>query len=453
MDPTTESYAEVAHPAPALVWLAELARRSVTWPDRHAALANRIVENVDEKETLERVLLRLKTSSVEERESLFQSIDLDEPAKLSHVAQGQQDEATYLNRSLPRAKRRREIERSTSAEQDEEEEEESFNEPALEASQFLSIDEAGEVNTFGPTSTLYNAVARPQPPKDRSLEAVRNQLFASAALQRQLEHSIGNLPDIDGVPIDLATHLLELYWNRPHHAFLPIYRPKFTRDLVTGGPYASKFLSNAIFAAASKYSDRDEVRDDPSDPRTAGGRFFRRCEGLLTAESPFPQSTTPHVAGLLLLGSALLARGEISKSWLFTGLAIRMVYDLGIHLDCNVDGLTVEDIELRRRLFWSAFIYDKIQSLYLGRPFMIHPEDANVSCELLDFMEERELFTPYLDPHTQNGSRLGTKKLSTPLHSVSTFQPPKGNPDYITLIEASDLGTRNYQPFSPFSLG
>jgi hypothetical protein len=292
---------------------------------------------------------------------------------------------------------------------------------ATEASQFLSVDEQGQVRAIGPTSALYIPAA-PSHAQDSSLIHVRNQLIANAAVQRQLESKIpATLTDIDSVPIELAMHLHDIHWNRQHHSFLLVYRPAYTRDMLCDGPYFSKFLANAIFASASKFSDRPEVRDDASNPRTAGSRFLRRSDELLRGEeSPFEKSSIPTIAGLLLLGSTFIARGEVSKSWKYAGLAIRMVYDLGLHLDSRDPGLAAEDIEIRRRLFWGAFIIDKVQSLYLGRPMAIHLTDTCVSLDLMDTFEENDPWLPYPYPSAGNASK--RKIVSTPTHSVSTFR-------------------------------
>jgi len=80
-----------------------------------------------------------------------------------------------------------------------------------------------------------------------------------------------------------------------------------------------------------------------------------------------------------LLGSTYNARGETSKGWLYTGYALRMVYDLGLHIDPeNLDADPME-VEVRRRVFWDAFICDKLQRFYLGRPVAINLRDAHVS--------------------------------------------------------------------------
>lgn len=49
-----------------------------------------------------------------------------------------------------------------------------------------------------------------------------------------------------------------------------------------------------------------------------------------------------------------------------------MAVDLGVHLPTeklqnHVKGLSAEEIEIRRRLFWSCYTWDKAISLYLGR--------------------------------------------------------------------------------------
>jgi hypothetical protein len=131
---------------------------------------------------------------------------------------------------------------------------------------------------------------------------------------------------------------------------------------------------------------------------------------------------------LLLLGSTLVSTGQTSTGWLYSGMALRMVYDLGLHLDCR-DSLergqiTVEDMEIRRRVFWGAFICDKLQSLYLGRPASIQLADAHVPLEFLDTSEEQELWSPYRDPveECQNPSSSKASHFSGLVHSVSTFK-------------------------------
>lgn len=223
--------------------------------------------------------------------------------------------------------------------------------------------------------------------------------------------------DFDGVDPELGMHLLSLHWNRQHHSFLITYRPAFMRDMATGGPYFSKLLLNAIYFGASKFSNRPEVRRDPDDVRTAGWTFRQRVKELLGGALDRSEITT--IQALLVMTSSLFALGdERSAAWLYAGTAFRMIIDLGMHVDAtmlrNMRRLSDEDIEIRRRVFWGAFVVDKIQSLYQGRPASLQDFDTQVSLAFLDHYEELEHWQPfaYTDMQSYPGS---------PAYSVSTF--------------------------------
>lgn len=58
--------------------------------------------------------------------------------------------------------------------------------------------------------------------------------------------------------------------------------------------------------------------------------------------------------------NSLFALGdERSAAWLYAGLAFRMIFDLGIHVDApgltGIRKLSDEHLEIRRRVFWGAF--------------------------------------------------------------------------------------------------
>lgn len=291
----------------------------------------------------------------------------------------------------------------------------------LDVSPFFSVDETGKIDSFGPSSALQASIHRSATVESPTPRQICNNLFANAALQRQREYELYHLPDIDGVPTPLAIHLLDLHWSRQHHAFLLTYRPAITRDLLDGGPNCSSFLLQSIFACSSKFSRRLEVCDTPSNPETAGGRFFRRCDELLAQGLLLTTPSIPTVVGLLLLGSTFIAFGITSKGWLYTGYALRMIYDLGIHLDCKVTSENAERVEIRRRVFWGAFICDKLQSFYLGRPVGIQLRDSHVSRQLMDMYEEKEISIPYRDPATVAEQPV-LPHMPIPIYSISTFQ-------------------------------
>ena len=237
-------------------------------------------------------------------------------------------------------------------------------------------------------------------------------LIANAALQQQRERillrgisSIESKIDLDGVNAELAFHLLDLHWNRQHYTYLISYRPAIMDSLMNNGPYVNTLLLNAIYFSSSILSDRLEVRSDPGDPQTAGLPFYNRFRALLVDNIDKP--SIPTATALLLCGAALVSHGRPSAGWIMCGIAYRMIIDLGCHM--TVDSRRSDrtgkmalpsdiELEIRKRLYWGAFLTDATQSLYFGRPPCLQASQARVPQLLLDTFEELEDWTSYLDP-------------------------------------------------------
>ncbi|KAH7063913.1 fungal-specific transcription factor [Paraphoma chrysanthemicola] len=284
----------------------------------------------------------------------------------------------------------------------------------------------GMSSYHGRTSTLFDESSHDRPsveaPPRMPEEWVEKGLIAEAARQRQLEevHYRQGKYDFDGVEPELGMHLLSLHWNRQHHSFLTTYRPAFMRDMACNGPYFSKLLLNAIYFGASKFSPRHDVRRVSDDVRTAGWRFRERVRELLGEALDRSEITT--IQALLVMTNSLFALGdERSAAWLYAGLAFRMIIDLGIHVDtpdlASIRKFSDEEHEIRRRVFWAAFVVDKIQSLYQGRPVTIKESDTLVPIKFLDTYEEFEHWAPFAYS-TQNRSTYP----GSPAYSISTFR-------------------------------
>ena len=126
------------------------------------------------------------------------------------------------------------------------------------------------------------------------------------------------------------------------------------------------------------------------------------------------------VQALLLLACTHFARGAESAAWLHSGLAFRMAADLGLFEDgINLvaqQKMTVEELELRRRVAWAAYVIDKIHSLYQGRPVSIAAANVHVPIHFYDLFEENEYWTPIA---YQSASK--TNGYGCHVYSVSTF--------------------------------
>ena len=364
-----------------------------------------------ENETLTTVLLRLKASDLPEVKSLLDSVTITNAGRVQTPA-SEPSSASALclshgeHDSLP-------TDVSRTSPQDYEHVDGRCYDEELESAASSPV--AGTLAVAQGRSHDYDKTGTVRSAQVNTIEHLRYKLTANAALQLQEEQSLRQTPSLDyirGVPRELAMHLLDLHWNRQHHTFHLTYRPTFMRELLSGGEYCTDFLLNAVLACSSKYSERTEL---------GAARFFERCEELLAQQSLLSFSSISTTIGLLLLGPSLNAQGLSSKGWLYTGYALRMVYDLELHVDIPTTANNGEEVEIRRRVFWGAFICEKIQSLYLGRPFTLRLRDSNIPCDFMDRFEELEPWRAYSDPLVSNFQSPGSC-VCPHTYSITTFQ-------------------------------
>lgn len=298
-----------------------------------------------------------------------------------------------------------------------------------------------EIQVYGGTSLLHDQSSRDfwsNTPKeadevDGTLKrAARDRLISLAALSRQRETILISNPsmtaniDFDGVPMNMAMHLLDLHWNRLHLIYLQTYRPAIMDSLINNGPYVSKLLLNAIYLQSSLYSDRKGLEMDAQTPRTTGMAFYKRFKELVV--DCIDRPNMPTVVGILICGTCLVPYGKQKAGWVYCGMAYRMMVDLGYHLNIpktpeegNKFRLSATDIEIRRRVYWGAYISDKYQSLWLGRPPALRESDSNAPREFLDSFDEMAQWVPYVD---HQGQPLAVGSLAyqpRTCHSLSTF--------------------------------
>lgn len=127
--------------------------------------------------------------------------------------------------------------------------------------------------------------------------------------------------------------------------------------MATGGRYYSEFLLTVICAHAAKYQDDH-----------CANILLTRARKLLGAAILKP-SSIPTVQALLQLSARDLAHGSISQAWIYSGIAFRMASDLGLqHSGSDLKGMSTVDLEVRRRLFWSCYFWDKYANTVLTMP-------------------------------------------------------------------------------------
>jgi hypothetical protein len=149
----------------------------------------------------------------------------------------------------------------------------------------------------------------------------------------------------------------------------------------TGGPYFSQALLNTILSHSIRWCRGEPGMDQLLAPYDDGAVFSRDAVRYLFEDIQQGNSKVPTVQALLLLSAQECGRGNRTQAWLYSGMAFRLIDDMGICIDgkrhADASSFTTEDIEIRNRLFWGCYFWDKLISLYFGRSPII--QFSNIS--------------------------------------------------------------------------
>lgn len=138
------------------------------------------------------------------------------------------------------------------------------------------------------------------------------------------------------------------------------------------GPYYSHTLMNAVISHSIRWGKSDTATSEMLEESYESGVIFgRHARKMLFDELSSGICTIPTVQTLLLLSAQECSSGNSAQAWVYTGIAFRLIDHLGICVDSqryagSVE-LSDEDVEIRNRLFWSCYFWDKMISVYLGR--------------------------------------------------------------------------------------
>ncbi|KAI1742558.1 fungal-specific transcription factor domain-containing protein [Xylaria scruposa] len=193
---------------------------------------------------------------------------------------------------------------------------------------------------------------------------------------------------------DISQRLMAAFFKHQYQYSMCIHRESFLRDYDTGGgQHYSDLLLFAICATGALATNESLLSDV----------FANQSQALLYPSLNHPDLTV--LQSLILLGQLEIGRGRASKGWLFCGMAFRLAYEMGLHLDPtnwhNTEDLDVER-EVLRRVYWAAFVVDKQLSLYFGRPPALYPQVSDVrGTERIPYPSDwANLLDTYIAPDT-----------------------------------------------------
>lgn len=189
--------------------------------------------------------------------------------------------------------------------------------------------------------------------------------------------------------MEIVNGLLEEYFDAVHWFSLVVYEPKFRKKLhsiADGFAYPSQrpflMLLAVMLGMAAWYRSQRSV-SGPSPERDHHGQdwrkwstgLFKLVESDLVEIMDKPSITAAQT--LCLLGSYHVYHGRPNLSFSLLGATIKMSQALGMHRE-SLQGV-VEDIEERKRVWWTIYTWDRFASITYGRPLGINDKDCNIN--------------------------------------------------------------------------
>ncbi|EYE94653.1 uncharacterized protein EURHEDRAFT_378109 [Aspergillus ruber CBS 135680] len=185
-------------------------------------------------------------------------------------------------------------------------------------------------------------------------------------------------------PMELVYGLLEDYFDSVHWFSLVIYEAKFRRKLASvadGFAYPSQrpflILLTVMLGMAAWYRSQrsgTEMGNGP-DWRKWSADLVKLVEGDLVELMDQPSITAAQTC--ILLGSYHVYHGRPNLSFSLLGATIKMSQALGMHRE-PLRG-KFEDIEERKRVWWTIYTWDRFASITYGRPLGINDKDCNIN--------------------------------------------------------------------------
>ncbi|KAI7498850.1 hypothetical protein KC357_g256 [Hortaea werneckii] len=214
----------------------------------------------------------------------------------------------------------------------------------------------------------------------------------------------------------LENHLIKIYfaWHNASHAVIDestfwLARQQQTEIAEVAGIF-SEVLVNAMCAIGASYESRYHP-DLATFPRTLADFFAERTKTLLELELDSPSVST--IQALLLLSSHEAGNQRIARSWLYGGMAMRLCFDIGLHIDSTpyVDHgvMSATESQARQTAFWASYVMNYRMSFSLGRPFTLDGSEITVKKPTPDTFSYTELWHPYprtIAPNPQSSGGL-----------------------------------------------
>ncbi|KAJ5901562.1 hypothetical protein N7495_002090 [Penicillium taxi] len=239
----------------------------------------------------------------------------------------------------------------------------------------------------------------------------RNIVNAPSPYKHLVSKSVvtGDAPKLP--PKEVADHLLAQYFNHVH-SVLPIFHwPTLAAE------YAEVYRLGTLLGVSSEWAAVlfailacGAIHTNEVNREEKGKEFMRvSCSLIDVWEDNF---ILDRARAALLVSIFLYEINCKSSSWVWIGSAVRVAQEIGLHIDSG--SRPPLEAEMRKRLWWGLYTWDRLLALEMGKPVLINDHDCNIDlpCPLED---------QYMDEEGQAVEGQQTSPLLATIHMVRSI--------------------------------
>nr|ADI24965.1 unknown [Penicillium aethiopicum] len=183
----------------------------------------------------------------------------------------------------------------------------------------------------------------------------------------------GDAPELP--PKNLADHLLAQYFGCIHSVLPLLHWPTFIAE------YEKVYRSGSLLGVSTEWAAVlfgvfacGTVHTNEADREEEGKKYVRISCGIIDVWHDVFSLDRARAA--LLASIFLYEVNSKSASWVWIGSAVRVAQEIGLHIDSGpwpaVEG------EMRKRVWWGLYAWDRLLALEMGKPVLINDQDCDI---------------------------------------------------------------------------
>lgn len=179
---------------------------------------------------------------------------------------------------------------------------------------------------------------------------------ATSMSSKIIEHTRCANRAIRLLPQETHNYLIDLFWAHFNSILHVIHKEAFLKDYKhRSSHFYSSFLHICILAVGFLYSDQSRPDIQGIALGLRESILHREAKYMLNIELERPGGI-PQVQALLLLANCEYTLGRDRTGWLYSGMAVRLAFDIGLHLETRLSGLPEHEVDVRHMTLWAWYV-------------------------------------------------------------------------------------------------